>query len=112
MIWDDWSDEDINRAMTCIVYNCHGWELTKNGTAYYHCGIDSSGYYIQEIIDFCNSPEEMWPIILENRINLNAYDDPDQGWSATTDTSFFVDSDNPLRAAAIVFLMMNGVKPE
>lgn len=64
--WDDWSDEDINRAMTCIVYNCHGWELTKNGNAYYHCGVDGSGYYVQYIIDFCNSPEEMWPIIVNN----------------------------------------------
>lgn len=109
--WDDWGDEDINRAMTCIIYNCHGWGLTQNGNGYYHCGVDGSGYYLQEVIDFCNSPEEMWPIIIENRINLNAYNDPEQGWSSTTDTSFFVDSDNPLRAAAIVFLMMNGVKP-
>lgn len=55
--------------------------------------------------DFCNNPSDAWPIIVENRITINPYDDASQGWFATTDTSFFVDDKNPLRAAMIVFLM-------
>lgn len=55
--------------------------------------------------DYCNNPSDAWPIIIENKICINAYGSGD-GWSSTTDTSFFVDDDNPLRAAMICFLKM------
>lgn len=54
----------------------------------------------------CNNPSDAWPIVVEKRITLKPYDDKNSGWFATTDTSFFVDHMNPLRAAMIVFLMM------
>ncbi|MCP4321484.1 MAG: DUF2591 domain-containing protein [Alteromonadales bacterium] len=57
--------------------------------------------------DYCNNPSDAWPIIVDNRITVAPYDDASQGWSATYDTSFFIDDDNPLRAAMIVYLMMN-----
>ncbi|UVD32335.1 NinX [Vibrio phage vB_VaM_H2] len=57
------------------------------------------------IKDYCNNPSDAWPIIIENKICINAYGSGD-GWSSTTDTSFFVDDDNPLRAAMICFLKM------
>lgn len=52
-----------------------------------------------------NNPLDSWPIILESKVSLNPYDNSDE-WFATTDTSFFVDDKNPLRAAMIVYLMM------
>ncbi len=54
----------------------------------------------------CKNPADAWPIIVEQRITVTPYDKVDSGWFATTDTSFFVDDINPLRAAMIVFLMM------
>ena len=57
------------------------------------------------IKDYCNNPSDAWPIILESKASLNPYDNSDE-WFATTDTSFFVDDKNPLRAAMIVYLMM------
>ena len=53
-----------------------------------------------------NNPADMWPIIERERITVTPYEDKTQGWFSTTDTSFFVDDKNPLRAAAIVFLKM------
>ena len=62
---------------------------------------------LAEKYDYCNNPSDAWPIIIENRITLTPYDNEKDGWFATTDTSFFVDHMNPLRAAMIVFLIMN-----
>lgn len=75
----------------------------------------------------CNSPSDAWPIIIENNIGVYAKSDSDYEigmcnftgcWCAnginsvdgefgmTVDAFEFVD-ENPLRAAMIVFLMMN-----
>ncbi len=57
-------------------------------------------------VDYCNNPADMWPIIVENKISLINHDDED--WFAFQ----WVSNDaecwhkNPLRAAAIVFLMI------
>lgn len=56
--------------------------------------------------DYCNNIADAWPIIFENRITVNPYDNPPEGWFSTYDTSFFIDDENPLRAAMIVYLMM------
>lgn len=60
--------------------------------------------------DPCNNPADAWPIITENKITVHApmqYDEP-QEWLAfdvhDSDTDF--KDTNPLRAAMIVFLMM------
>ena len=58
----------------------------------------------------CNNPADAWPIIVDNKITVHApmrYDKP-QEWLAfdvhDSDTDF--KDTNPLRAAMIVFLMM------
>ena len=57
-------------------------------------------------LDYCNNPVDMWPIIVENDISLindgvgnigAAHDDYQQVW---------LPKDKALRAAAIIFLMM------
>ena len=63
-----------------------------------------------QIFDPCNCPNDAWPISLEHRINIwpkNTNTD----WRASRltpkqATTCHVDA-NPLRAAMIVFLMMN-----
>ncbi|MBC3253531.1 DUF2591 family protein [Serratia fonticola] len=72
----------------------------------------------RSIPDYCNSPDYMWPVIATNKISV-VYDEAEAEWCAF---GFFLfelgDWDmsiqpeihhhdiNPLRAAAIVFLMM------
>lgn len=57
------------------------------------------------LVDYCNNPADAWPIIVENRIRINPilY----TKWMAE-DYLEDVSSchENPLRAAMIVFLMM------
>ena len=56
--------------------------------------------------DYCNNPSDAWPIILANRINVYASEGPDfMPWMAGCG-GFMVSNKNPLRAAMIVFLMM------
>lgn len=56
--------------------------------------------------DYCNNPSDAWPIILVNRINVYASEGPDfMPWMAGCG-GFMVSNKNPLRAAMIVFLMM------
>lgn len=59
--------------------------------------------------DYCNSPADAWPIIVEERIRLNPilY----TKWIAEDYLEDFSFTDiNPLRAAMIVFLMMQESK--
>ncbi|EHT3362700.1 DUF2591 family protein [Salmonella enterica] len=66
--------------------------------------------------DFCNSPADAWPIIIESRIGIIPA--PDAGkWKAAhrevdeDDTPHhFTQGDNPLRCAMIVFLKMQDAK--
>lgn len=59
----------------------------------------------ETLVDYCNNPADAWPIIVENRIRINPilY----TKWMAE-DYLEDVSSchENPLRAAMIVFLMM------
>lgn len=65
--------------------------------------------------DPCNNPADAWPIILANKINIefegDVIDGEDEWWSIASwgrtaeEHQFFTD-DNPLRAAMVVFLMM------
>lgn len=85
----EWTSKDGRKIVTDRV------PYTKNG-----------------VHDYCNNPEEAWPIITENRIGIIPA--PDAGkWKSAhrevgeDDTPYhFTQSDNPLRAAMIVFLMM------
>lgn len=69
-----------------------------------------------EYKDYCNNPADMWPIILSNDIDIiSPTANGTECWEAH---KFFADvkvypwslfDKNPLRAAAIVFLMMQEV---
>ena len=88
--------------------------LSGNKTCFYDCGPAGDGWHQIDIPDYCNNPADAWPIITENRIGIIPA--PDAGkWKAAhrevgeDDTPHhFTQSDKPLRAAMIVFLMMQG----
>lgn len=84
------------------------------------CKLDGGAYYngstmivkngVWATFDPCNNPADTWPIIVDNKITIHApmkYDEP-QEWLAfdvhDSDTDF--KDINPLRAAMIVFLLM------
>ena len=66
--------------------------------------------------DPCNNPTDAWPIILEYKIGINTIGikgDEDRVWWAelTFDVygdNHYAEDKNPLRAAMIVYLMMEG----
>ena len=64
---------------------------------------------VTAVTDYCNNPSDMWPLIVENKIDVCFIDECDS-WTSfgLTKNKLLVDSssDNPLRAAAIVYLMI------
>lgn len=107
------SDAEINQAVTCALNpETRKMALIGDGSCFYDCGPDGSQFYEIPIHDYCNNPADAWPIIEKHGITL-AFDGSD--WWATSDACW-VDgcewqiegeiSRKPLRAAMIVFLMM------
>lgn len=103
MNYESMSDHRINALVTSSVFGCEEWEC--NDAEFYHCGIDGSGYYSQPILDYCNNPADAWLVIIENEIGINKLK-CEKFWIADK-SGGYVRDENPLRAAMIVFLMMN-----
>lgn len=61
-------------------------------------------YSKKSLKDYCNNPADAWPIIVENKININHWEK--FGWIADFCLYEHSHKENPLRAAMIVFLMM------
>lgn len=58
-------------------------------------------------VDYCNNPADMMPVVFENRIGLTFETYTNEWWATTNDFSGpRFKHINPLRAAAIVYLMM------
>jgi hypothetical protein len=71
--------------------------------------------HINMWIDYCNNAADAWPIIHDNLISINfdndGYDTPQSSWcraTALNGDEYYGDEKRPLRAAMIVFLMMQG----
>jgi hypothetical protein len=65
--------------------------------------------------DYCNNPVDAWPIIVNNSISLECIvvNRHEKTWRAQFKTAYVkhrVNHKNPLRAAMIVFLMMQESK--
>lgn len=65
-----------------------------------------------DIKDYCNDPADAWPIITKAKISLLSVDciDGSSSWLAKSKVCPSRGDSNPLRAAMIVFLMMQDVK--
>ncbi|QPW26455.1 DUF2591 family protein [Edwardsiella ictaluri] len=68
--------------------------------------------YDENLKDYCNNPDDMWPLIVENGMSLAFWDgewEADCGAYWVDGTEWKFDGyrhTNPLRAAAIAYLMM------
>lgn len=64
---------------------------------------------IQGTKDYCNNPADAWPIIVENKINIEWHEwkgGEFKPYAINNETMKSGYDDKPLRAAMIVFLMM------
>lgn len=69
--------------------------------------ISIDGGYLCSTFDPCNNPADAWPIILQSRL----YIDPIyiKEWCVTSECDSYREiHENPLRAAMLVYLMMQG----
>lgn len=115
--WDDWSDFDLSLAVAKIVA-IDG--LVEHNDKAVHIHDYHNGVCLWWKTFWINNPADMWPIMLENGIGLvaenskliGATTSSQQYYEPYGDIIYSYDHVNPLRAAAIVFLMMNGVNPE
>jgi len=110
--WDDWSDFEVCFKVVELLglRTCEGQHYKPRVACW-----DENGFIIKFDI---NSWSDMGPLIVENRIAIAPHplrDDSRGVWMCLGrdgyGNRFTKDGTNPLRAAAIVFLMMNGVKP-
>ena len=107
MNYEEMSDFEVNG---CVSMHMHGFswiEFVDGCASHVKCGDECSpGFAMIEVSDYCNNPSDAWPIILVNRINIYASEGPDfMPWMAGCG-GMMVSNKNPLRAAMIVFLMV------
>ena len=113
--WDDWSDFEVNKAVAERL-----GLVTGGANDNYACVKvkKSEDYRAWYLVDYCNSWNDIGPIIERNNITIACYDGE---WSAFSGFRPWADTDirdnethckNIKRAAAIVFLIMNGVNPD
>ena len=115
--YEEQSDFEINKAVAeakgydniCMGYN-------PDSLCVHYSGLEST----MREVDYCNNPSDMWPIILEHRISLDAIEDEhdkERYWSAIAPngsqfSAITWGSKNPLRAACIVYLKMKAAENE
>ena len=108
--YNDMSDFEINKMAAFLngiapdeeQYHSHGDRI--DGVLY------CNG---EKVVDYCHDVIDMWPLIVENKIDV-CFIDSANSWTSfgLTKNKLLVDSsgDNPLRAAAIVYLMLKDEK--
>jgi hypothetical protein len=112
MNYEEMSDQQINEAVTCIMFQCKGWSISKNESFFYHCGVTGDEMYSQEIIDYCKCPSAWGWLIQDNKISCNWWVDEEGGnddrWGASTGKKWenATHPTSPGRAVAICYLKM------
>jgi len=103
--WKNKSDFETNKSVAILegLNLCEGQHY-KPKAAYWSGGC--------EMFDPCNNPSDSWPIIQRNNIATQPRPSSNE-WFAFSicENEFEVIGKNPLRAAMIVYLEMNGVEP-
>ena len=107
--YSELSDFEINKCVAVALG--HSVDEEKYGKA--SIGVFHSDGLTYKSYDYCNNPADAWPIIFENKIMLSPRCADDE-WKAEIylgredifDNYASAWHKNPLRAAMIVFLMM------
>ncbi|HBB2823771.1 TPA: DUF2591 domain-containing protein [Escherichia coli] len=116
MDYSQLSDFEINRMVGDIIFKglwpCKPETSGNNTNKWYYGNADTTFEPLNHLPDYCNDPSASWPIIVENRIGIIPA--PENGlWKAAhrkvgSDSIPYhmTQDENPLRAAMILFLMM------
>ena len=120
MNYESMSDFEINKAVSMVVdFGDLVCFVNDEREVVYICEVDGA-YSMNPVGDFnpCNNPADAWPIIIDNKISIE-YDQSEDSWIAHQGDyligkyvsicgyRYQYSDKNPLRAAMIVFLMMN-----
>lgn len=112
MDYSNMSDFEINKRVAELRYaDCIELEIFQNTCRGSVADVVSQGVFITSF-DF-NNPSDAWPIIVENRISIVDPISLDKQWTAfifEDDVEPEVCHKKPLRAAMIVYLMMQEAK--
>lgn len=111
------SDFDVNCEVLSIIHpDINHMCLSGDKSCFYDCGPTGDGWHQIDIPDYCNNPADAWPVIVKNGISLYhnhgswqaemEYSSPIGAFGTDEICSKFVEHKNPLRAAMVVFLMM------
>ena len=114
MNYSEMTEFEINCAVLAdIEPDVEHMQLSADQKSFYHCGYDGNGFYETAIPDYCNSWTDAGPIIEKHLICLAAdvFAEPQDGGKWVAQPAYGWDSERvrsekPLRAAMIVFLMM------
>lgn len=116
MDYENATDEQINKAVTMAVGKFKDSDYSSVSGNYHKGNVFDCNYSVGVVHDYCNNPSYAWPIILEDKINL-LWNTESTEWEAqavvTIDMyqpptcEYYYYDKNPLRAAMIVYLMMN-----
>lgn len=114
MNYADMSDFEINKAVGEIAlegkWACKPGHSGNESDLWYYGSVDTFVTPYCQLPDYCNSWADAGPIIMGNKICLSCYPHRND-WDAFTlsDKGYAEETtydENPLRAAMIVFLMM------
>lgn len=106
MNYEDMSDFEVNGYVSMHMHGFSWIEFVDGCASHVKCGNECSpGFAMIEVHDYCNNPSDAMSILIEMKIGFK--------WVNGSCTASSVlrgyhesTSDNPLRAAMIVFLMM------
>lgn len=103
--YDSMSDEEINQEVLAILHpEVNHMTLSADKKSFYDCGIDGNGFNEIKVIDYCNSPSDVMPIINIYKIRFSLIND--SLWEAKDYyKKIKVTDKNPQRAACIVFIL-------
>ncbi|WP_268593634.1 phage protein NinX family protein [Escherichia coli] len=111
MDYSQLSDFEINRMVGDIIFKglwASKPETSGNNTnKWYYGNADTTFEPLNHLPDYCNDPSASWPIIEKYRISIINLDEDEWGARGVADCkSKRAIHENSLRAAMIVFLMM------
>lgn len=112
--YSEMRDQEINMAVAEILFPDRDVIESKSRPPC-ACVI---GQFPNKWVDYCNNPADAWPIIADSEIDILQNNGQDCSLATNSAVMMMRDDDvficqdaNPLRAAMIVFLMMQESKP-
>lgn len=110
MDYEKASDFEINKA----VAEYWGFVIEEDEDPVDGCAVSVSvldgGYASAPPFNPCNNPSDAWPIIVESRIRITPRYSDSSWYADFAPMCIESNGDNPLRAACIVYLMMQEAK--